>query len=333
MTRAVRSRSRRKVTLVGTLPSNVSLVGAGAVGSALGLLLFEKGYTIASIINRTPKRALALARLVHCKKVSTSVADIAPETEVLIFAVADDALPEVVRQTAKRMRLSKGSNKPLVLHTSGVHSIDILKPVQLRGAMVASFHPIQSFPPSKTARELAKNVEGIHFGVEGEGRALDNVLQLVRLLGGKAVVIPRDMKPLYHTMCVFASNYIITLLNAVAEAAQPLGFDHLWKEMILPLFTTTVENVMKSSPVHALSGPVARNDVLAVMKHLAVLQKFAPHLLPLYTVLSIETARVARQSGRLTSGQFKDFVASIRKQVKQYLSRDAHPSRGKKEKH
>lgn len=329
ITRLIRTHSpavsRRKVTVVGTLPSKISIVGTGAVGSTLGVLLFEKGYTIVSIINRTAKSAIILAREVHCKKVSTSVNDLAPDTEVLIIAVSDDALEEVVQQAAKRSRLHKSvggmAGKPLVLHTSGVHSLDVLKPFRKRNALLGSLHPIQSFPSSKSLRERVKSIAGIHFGVEGEGKALEMVQQLVRVLGGKPVVLPKGLKPLYHAACVFSSNYIITLLNAVSETAKSLGFEQNWKEIILPLFTTTVENAMKTSPLQALTGPVVRNDARTIRLHLDALQKFAPQLVPLYTVLGVETARVARQNGRLTPEQFQEFVSMIRNHVKRYLTR------------
>lgn len=312
-------------TATGAIPSNISIVGTGSVGSTLALLLFAKGCTIASLVNRTAKPALALSKKVKCTKVSTSVTDIAPETELLIFAVPDDALPRVVLQTAKQAQLKK----PLVLHTSGVHPVDILKPFVAKGGLTGSFHPIQSFPSSKSPKELMKGIEGIHFGIEGEGKALNHIQRLVHMLGGKPVYIPKGMKPLYHAMCVFASNYIVTVLNAVSETASPLGFRERWKEIVLPLFTTTVENTMKTSPALALTGPIVRSDFHTVTLHIEALQKFAPELLPLYTVLGIETARIARQSGRLEPKQFTEFVSLMRKQIKKFqVDRKSH-----KEKH
>lgn len=305
---------RGKVAAGENFPSKVSIIGTGSVGSTLGLLLFEKGFTIVSLVNRTAKRARALARKVQCMRVSTSVADVAPDTELLIFAVPDDALPNIVVQTAQQARLTK----PLVVHTSGVHSTDVLRPFARKGGLVGSLHPIQSFPLSRSPKELLKAVEGIHFGIEGEGKGLNHVQHLVHALGGKSVCVPKGMKPLYHAMCVFASNYVVTVLNAVSETALPLELGRIWKEIVLPLCTTTVENAMKSSPALALTGPIVRNDFHAVTLHLDALQTFAPQLLPLYTVLGIETARIARQNGLLTSKQFTEFVTLMRRRIKKF---------------
>lgn len=301
------ARTQRKI-----LPAKVSIVGAGVVGSTLGALLFEKGFEIVSIINRSAAPALSLAKATKCRKVSGSDADVSPDTEFLLFAVSDDVLPDVIRQCAKNSQL----RKPLVAHTSGVHSIEVLKPFQRQGFMVASLHPIQSFPKTKSLRERMKSVRGIHFGVEGEGKALAMIQHIVYALGARTLVIPQGVKPLYHATCVFASNYVVTLLNAVAEASQALGFNKEWREFVLPLFTTSVGNALTTSPREALTGPIVRNDIHTIELHLGALQKFAPQLVPLYCVAGIETARIARQNGNLTTEQFRNFVSRIRRYVR-----------------
>lgn len=286
----------------------VSIVGAGVVGSTLGAMLFEKGCEIVSITNRSSQPARALAKIVRCKKVSTSLANISPDADFLLFAVSDDALPEVVRRCSKNAKLQK----MVVAHTSGVHSLDVLKPFQRHGIMVGSLHPIQSFPNTKNLRDCIKSMRGISFGVEGEGKALEMIKRIVRKLGGRPVYVPKEIKPLYHAACVFASNYVVTLLNAIAEVSGTLGFHRRWREIMLPLFTTSVENALRFSPQKALTGPIVRNDVRTIELHFKALQKFAPHLAPLYGIAGMETARVARKNGNLTTRQFQDVIRTIR---------------------
>jgi predicted short-subunit dehydrogenase-like oxidoreductase (DUF2520 family) len=306
---------RRKVRLVGTIPTRVSIVGSGAVGSTLAVALVEKGYTIVSIINRSGRSALSLAREVHCMRVSASPADIPSDTEIIVFAVADDALGDVIRETGKRIRL----HRLLALHTSGVHSLDVLQPLKSRGAIVGSMHPIQSFPKSKSLRERVKSLRGIHFGVEGDAKGIEMIQGIVRTLGGQSILVPKGLKSLYHAACVFSSNYVVTLLNAARESVRPIGFENQWREMILPLFTTTVENAMKASPEQALTGPIARNDLATIELHLEALQRSAPQLVPLYAAMGVETARLARTSGKLTSDQFQSVVALMRGHVKHFV--------------
>lgn len=295
----------------------VSIVGAGTVGSTLGALLYKKGYEIVSIVNRSIKPAIAFGKVVRCKNVSTSVADIVPHTEMLLLAVADDALPDVVRECARHVY----SKRLLVVHTSGVHSLDVLTPIQRKGAHVGSLHPIQSFPKTQNLRDRMKSVQGISFGIEGKGRALKTLKKLAGAFGGKSIMIPKGMKALYHIACVFASNYVVTLLNAVEEAAKSAGLGQRWRETFLPIFVTTVENALRSSPQYGLTGPIVRNDVRTIELHLDALQKFAPQLLPVYSVLGIETARLAKKNGSLTSEQVHSLVSTIRHHVSRYLEK------------
>ena len=293
---------------------SISVVGAGAVGSALVLALSEAGCNIVSIVSRSGKPALVLAKATRCKKVSTSVADISRDTELLLLAVPDNDLEEIVRQIAKKSKLKW--KQVLVVHTSGINSIDVLKPLERLGARVAALHPIQSFPKTKSLRERAKSTRGIYFGAEGNRKNLEGLAQLVALLGSRSIEIPAGAKALYHAACVFASNYVVALLNAVDEAATAGGFAGHWKEMMLPLFTTTVENALKTSPAGALTGPIVRNDLETVERHLDALKKYAPQLIPFYSMAGIEVGRVARRRGDLSPEQFQELIDTIRRHVR-----------------
>jgi len=299
----------------------VSLVGAGAVGSTLLTKLFEQGCEVVSIVSRSGKPALALAKETQCRKVSTSLTDISADTDILLIAVPDTAMAEVVRSVASQKHLR--FSRMLVVHTSGVHSTEVLKTLQRRGAAVASMHPVQSFPKSKPVRARVKSLEGIAYGVEGEAKALERVNTLVRSLGGRSVHVSKDLKPLYHAACVFASNYGIALLNAVMETCQPLEFRAQWREVMLPLFTSSVENALKSSPSEGLTGPIARGDFATVMMHLDSLQRNAPQLVPFYCAAGVETARIARTKGDLSSAQFRDLLDRLRR----FIRSSAKPSK------
>ena len=307
--------------------AKISIVGAGAVGSTLGMLLFEHGYEIVSIVSRSRKPALSLAKAVRCRRVSTSLSGLSPGTEVLLFSVPDHALPAIVRRCARTSKLRYG--ELVTAHTSGVYTVDVLRPMEKKGAGVGSLHPVQSFPKTKSLHERMKSVRGIYFAVEGEGKAMETVQQIVHVLGGKVLRIPKELKPLYHVACVFASNYVVALLNAVAETARAAGFDRQWREVMVPLFTTVVENALKTTPRGALTGPIVRNDLDTVKLHLEALERYAPQLIPLYSIAGIETARIARQSDMLSSGQFRRFVGLIRRHVRSHTGE----FRSGKEKH
>ncbi|MBI3765591.1 MAG: hypothetical protein HY277_03700 [Ignavibacteriales bacterium] len=125
---------------------NVSIIGAGIVGSTLAVALFDKGYPIVSIISRTGRAALALAKFVQCKKVSTQLEDLEPQTDLLLVTVPDDLVAEIGFRLAKIKQLR--FKKLFVIHCSGVHSADVLNPLRNKGASVAAMHPVQTFPRS-----------------------------------------------------------------------------------------------------------------------------------------------------------------------------------------
>ena len=292
----------------------LSLIGAGTVGSTLALALFDQGYRFASIISRTGKPAMNLAKAVQCTKVSTSVTDINPASEVILICVADKAIAEIAVELA---RLKTLKHKALfVAHTSGVHSADILRPLQKKGSMVASIHPIQTFPAGQRRSQLRSRLRGISYGVDGESNACSRAEQLVADLGGRALRIPSEMKPLYHVACVFASSYLAANLNAITELSRTLELRASWMETFGPLMTATMENVIADSAPKALTGPILRGDHETLKLHLDAISAFAPQFLPLYTVGGIEIARIARDHGSIATQEFKDIVTLFRTFVK-----------------
>jgi predicted short-subunit dehydrogenase-like oxidoreductase (DUF2520 family) len=87
----------------------------------------------------------------------------------------------------------------------------------------------------------------------------------------------------YHAGAVFASNYF-TVVQAVAEQLMRragLSRRKAWAAL-LPLVQGTLENLMATGPVGALTGPVSRGDTATVRLHLEAVQ---PHEALLYRVL------------------------------------------------
>ena len=148
----------------------VSIVGAGTVGTTLATALYAKGYPFASVVSRTGASAVALARLLKCPRASTLTADLSPDTEILLLTVPDGAVAGVAKQVAAQKQLR--FKKMFVIHCSGVHTAAVLAPLGKKGAAIASMHPIQSFPARFSASTLRGRLKGIYYGVDGEiGRA------------------------------------------------------------------------------------------------------------------------------------------------------------------
>ncbi|MDI6802904.1 MAG: DUF2520 domain-containing protein [Bacteroidota bacterium] len=285
---------------------NISIVGAGRVGSAMSSLLFEKGSTVLSIVDVNKKAARKLANSVNCKQVSTDVSDIDPKTQIIFITIPDDQ----IAITAQKISSVKNLNfkKLTVIHTSGVYTSEILSPLAKKGASVFSFHPIQSFPANQSIRDLKKSLKGIYFGVEGNKKIHHISQELVKTFRGKSVFISKKDKPLYHLACVFASNYIVTALNALSEAVEKFKFKSGWIDVFTPIINTSMKNVFTTSPLVALTGPIERGDIKTIELHLKSLAAIAPHLITYYIGMGIETARLARQKRTITNEHFLELI-------------------------
>jgi predicted short-subunit dehydrogenase-like oxidoreductase (DUF2520 family) len=190
------------------------------------------------------------------------------DAHILWLSVPDGAIETTVERILRRRSSLEGQ---VVLHSSGALTRDALAVARGAGAMVASVHPLMSFP-----RRRPVALAGVPFGVEAQERSLRRMLfQLVRQLGGRPFTVPSEGKALYHAACMFASPLITSLLTGAATCLRAAGIDHKEAERLLgPLAAATVANVMREGLRQSLSGPWARGDVSTVKLHLQALQ---PH--------------------------------------------------------
>jgi len=284
----------------------VAIIGSGRVGSSIGMALHERGYPIASVINRSGASALALAKTVHCKTVSTQISDINPASEIVIIAVSDNALEVTVDAllTARKLRWKK----LFVAHVSGAASSRILRPAEKLGAIIASMHPIQTFPKSRKRT----SVKGIYFGIEGSPAGIERAERIVLDLGARSITVSEELKPLYHAACVYASGYLIVMLNAIGQLSRLVQERTPWTDVFGPLMTSAMENAIRQSPAAALTGPVVRGDLPAIDRHVKALASKAPQLLPLYLVAGIEAARILLEGGTTSREEYQTILRHFR---------------------
>jgi predicted short-subunit dehydrogenase-like oxidoreductase (DUF2520 family) len=77
---------------------------------------------------------------------------------------------------------------------------------------------------------------------------------------------------LYHAGAVFASNYFV-VVEAIAQQLLEragLGREEAWAALA-PLVRGTCDNLTRTGPEGALTGPVVRGDVDTVARHLRAL--------------------------------------------------------------
>ena len=143
----------------------VAIVGAGKVGTVLGKVLAENGARIECVISRSAASARKAARFLGCRKASTSVEAIPSTVNLIYLTVPHAAVPDVARTVASSTHLLfRGL---AVCHASGMLTAEVLEPLRARGAVVFSFHPLQTFPRDFHPREIVPTARGIAYGADG----------------------------------------------------------------------------------------------------------------------------------------------------------------------
>ncbi|MFT4043221.1 MAG: DUF2520 domain-containing protein [Gordonia sp. (in: high G+C Gram-positive bacteria)] len=260
----------------------VGIVSAGRVGTALGEALERAGHVVAGVVARSRQsRRRALERLPESEILD--LGDVLARSELLIIAVPDAVLSQVVAEIAATGRLRP---RTLVMHTAGAHGVAILEPLRAFGAFALAVHPAMTFIDSgeDTAR-LAQACFGVTAADE-VGFAIASALVLE--MGGEPIRIAEENRTLYHAALAHGANHLVALvidavsaLNAAIEGTDGArardvatvdGNAVLLAERILgPLVTAALRNALELGP-RALTGPVARGDADAVADHLTALR-------------------------------------------------------------
>lgn len=286
----------------------VALVGAGAMGRALGLRLTEAGYPVRAVVSRSRLPAEDLARTLGAPLASDRLRDI-PEVPLVVLAVPDDQIADLADTLTGAPRSWRGA---VVLHTSGAQPAALLEPLRQEGARTLSFHPLQSV----TAHADADTLKGVTVGIEGEPPGVAAGIELAVGLGMRYLVVSAADKPRYHLAAAMTSNLLVTLMGMVQEVLASIDIDRRSAMTILePLLRGTLDNLIESSPEEALTGPVARGDLGTLRAHGLALRKDLPHLVPAYAALSVETVRLAVRAGTLEPDRAEDVLALLERMV------------------
>lgn len=291
----------------------IGIIGAGRVGSAVAILLQQKGYQVAGVASRTRASAEQLAARLGCPVLEA--AGVARLSEAVFITTSDDAIVRVASAVAAEGGFRRGQ---YVVHMSGALTSKELAAAAEQGAVVLSIHPIQSFATVEKALEI---LPGTWFSIEGDPRGHDFAGRMVADLGGRSFPLASEAKVLYHAAAVAACNYLVGLLACSMQMLEAAGVpESTGLPAMLPLVAGTFENVRSLGIPGALTGPIARGDLGTLQKHLAALQS-RPQLLEVYTTLGQVTADVAVKKGTINREQ----AAEIKNLLKSRAGGDCGP--------
>jgi predicted short-subunit dehydrogenase-like oxidoreductase (DUF2520 family) len=264
----------------------LNIVGAGHLGRTLGRLFAASGaFAVQDVLTRSTASAGEAVAFIGAGRAVQTAAQLR-HADAVMLAVSDDQIEAACEALA-------GVDGVLVFHCSGAKSSGALQSAAAKGALTASVHPVRSFAdPESVARDFA----GTWCGIEGDARALALLEPAFAAIGARLVTIDPAAKTVYHAASVFASNYLVTVLDAALRAYQAAGVpEAVARELARPLASETLENVFRLGPRAALSGPIARGDFATVARQQAALDAWDADSGQLYRALADATATLAKR--------------------------------------
>jgi len=264
------------------MPS-VTIVGIGRVGGAFAVKFRGSEYTIRNLIGN--KSGQPSSDVVDLDAVHAIAED------VVLLTVPDDQLVRVATDIARKIK-----NAPVVLHTSGPLSSDILKPLADIGCSVGSVHPLVSFTSAESG---AKELDGAYFCVEGDTRAVETAMDLISYFGGISFEVPTANKVLYHAAAVAACGHLTALIDVSQVMLEKAGVDReMASKILIPLIKSTVKNIAEQGTDAALTGTFARTDVAGFERQLATFSgKLTRNETEIYLSLAERSIEIALRNG------------------------------------
>ncbi len=262
--------------------STMAFIGAGKVGTSLGIYFKEAGLNIQGYFSKSIESAEKASSLTG----STTYSDLESlinDSKIIWITTPDDAV-EVVAEQISQLSIE---NKKTFVHASGLLTSDVLDCLRKKGHHVCSAHPLLAFNEVPKAVQALKKT---HFFIEGEANDLIDIEKIFEKTGNTFHQINKNDKSAYHAGATILSNYLVTLVHASNQLFELAGInEHELSHATSVLLESVLENLQSKTPKDALTGPIKRGDAETIKNHLEVLEQNLPELTELYKVLGNET--------------------------------------------
>ncbi|MBR4135665.1 MAG: DUF2520 domain-containing protein [Bacteroidales bacterium] len=228
----------------------VALLGSGNVATWIaGRLRGSEAYPVKQVYSRQMAHARALADTLGAEAVD-DLSQLDPACRIFIFALSDDALPQVLPQIPFRM--------PLAVHTAGSVPQEIFAPYAENYGVL---YPLQTFSKTMDMSELRVPLclEMSHAGPYEKP-----LRELAAMLSDMVQPMSGEQRFYAHLASVFACNFS----NAMCTVADEILRQHEMNiELILPLMEQTIHKLYSLPPAEAQTGPARRGDMAVMRRH------------------------------------------------------------------
>ncbi len=239
----------------------IGFIGAGKVGFSLGKYFAENGAELSGYYSRSFTSAEDAAAFTGSKAFDEPAKLI--KVSDAVFITVPDGTIRSVWDDIKLLDL-KGK---MICHCSGaMTAAEAFPDVLSKGASGFSIHPL--FPVS-SKYETYKLLGSAFFCIEGDADGISVWHDIFTSIGNPVRIIDGSVKVRYHAACAISSNLMCGLAQLSLDLLQKCGFtEHEALEALRPLAMSNMQRLFEVGPNEALTGPVERNDVSTVSKHL-----------------------------------------------------------------
>ncbi len=259
-------------------------IGAGKVGFSLGKYLAINNQHVAGYYSEFYEDAVKAAEFTQTKHYS-DLNELVKESDVLFLTVTDSQIENVWKQ----LKLCQIKNK-IVCHCSGALSSEVFSGIAEHKCFGYSIHPLFAV---NGKYESYKELSSSYFTIEGSSEKLDVMCKVFTDIGNNVCVIKKEDKVKYHAAAAMASNLVVGLLNASENLLKECGFDNKSaQEALSSIIRGNVEHIINEGTIQALTGPIERNDVTTVKKHLLALDGNNKEI---YKAVSKELVEIAKK--------------------------------------
>lgn len=241
---------------------NIGFIGAGKVGFTLGKYFAENGMKLSGYCSSSEESAREAADFT-CSVYYKNSDELIEASDVIFLTVPDGVIKDVYFSLPH----DKLKGKQLCHCSGALSSKDAFPGINEYGAEGTSIHPL--FPVS-SKYDSYKVISSAFFCIEGD--CSEEWRRIFSDMGNPVRIIDSEIKIKYHAACVAASNLVCGLIAESTELLTQCGFSEKEAlDAIRPLAMANINRIFDTDPVTALTGPVERNDVSTVKKHLDAL--------------------------------------------------------------
>ena len=264
-------------------------IGGGRAGASLAYHLLRKGHMLISLVERNPERYQFLKDELGWDFVDTKLDKIKMEkADIFLLTVRDDQIERLANHLSG---IELPWEKKIIIHCSGALPSSVLSLIKLKGAVVASVHPVYSFSldPRKN-----QHFEKVCFSIEGDDQAYDSLCEIFKTDYNLIFPVNEMEKRAIHLACVFYANFYVALAGQTRQILSLMD----WSEkqvfkFLNPLLASSIEQVKETGCNSALTGPIKRGDIETIKNHLDLLSKNHPDLLKHYILMSKHLLKIS----------------------------------------